>query len=71
MITTSALVLSMTTMALVAPAAHGDDMLTTVTTVTAVSPDGACPLRRLGDRLVRCDSLTGAGVTAPVGVPSL
>lgn len=68
LITASAVVLSMTTMVLVAPAAHGDDVLTTT---TSVSSDGACPLRRLGDQLVRCDYLTGAGVTAPSWIPSL
>ena len=30
-----------------------------------------CPLNRIDTQLVRCDNLTGAGVTAPVGVPEL
>ena len=30
---------------------------------------GPCPLRRLGDQLVRCDDLTGNGVRAPLQVP--
>jgi hypothetical protein len=30
-----------------------------------------CPLRRLGDQLVRCDNLTGAGVAAPSWIPEL
>jgi hypothetical protein len=30
-----------------------------------------CPLQRIGTQLVRGDNLTGAGVTAPVGVPEL
>jgi hypothetical protein len=29
----------------------------------------ACQLRRIGDQLVVCDNLTGAGVTAPPWVP--
>jgi len=38
------------------------------------APGGAttttgCPLRRLGDQLVVCDNLTGAGVVAPRWVP--
>ena len=38
------------------------------------APGGAtkttgCPLRRIGDQLVVCDNLTGAGVTAPRWVP--
>ena len=28
-----------------------------------------CPLQRIGQQLVRCDSLTGAGVPAPSWVP--
>ena len=30
---------------------------------------GECPLTRVGDQLVRCDDLTGAGVPAPPWVP--
>jgi hypothetical protein len=30
---------------------------------------GNCALRRVGTQLVRCDSLTGAGVAAPPWVP--
>lgn len=30
-----------------------------------------CPLRRIERQLVRCDSLTGAGVVAPLWVPEL
>jgi hypothetical protein len=28
-----------------------------------------CPLQRIGTQLVRCDDLTGGGVTAPLSVP--
>lgn len=39
------------------------------TSVRAASTSAAtttgCPLRRLGNHMVRCDSLTGAGVAAP------
>jgi hypothetical protein len=28
-----------------------------------------CPLRRIGSQLVRCDTLTGAGATAPTWIP--
>jgi hypothetical protein len=30
-----------------------------------------CPLARIGTQLVRCDDLTGAGVTAPAWIPTL
>jgi hypothetical protein len=30
---------------------------------------GRCPLERVGDQLVRCDNLTGAGAVAPPWVP--
>lgn len=30
-----------------------------------------CPLRRIGRQLVHCDNLTGAGVAAPLSVPTL
>jgi len=30
-----------------------------------------CPLSRVDTQLVRCDNLTGAGVTAPASVPEL
>jgi hypothetical protein len=30
-----------------------------------------CPLNRIDTQLVRCDSLTGAGVAAPASVPEL
>jgi hypothetical protein len=30
-----------------------------------------CPLQRIGDRLVRCDLLTGAGVPAPSWIPEV
>jgi hypothetical protein len=33
--------------------------------------DGSCPLARVGTQLVRCDNLTGDGVTAPLWVPEL
>jgi len=38
------------------------------------APGGAtttthCPLRRIGDQLVRCDNLTGAGIAAARWVP--
>ena len=69
MLSVTALVLSMGTgLLLAAPAAHGDDVLTSGTTVSSGTP---CPLRRVGDRLVRCDDLTGAGVPAPAWIPSL
>jgi hypothetical protein len=68
MLSVTALVLSMGTGLLAAPAAHGDDVLTSGTSVSSGTP---CPLRRVGDRLVRCDDLTGAGVPAPAWIPSL
>jgi hypothetical protein len=33
------------------------------------APDDNCALRRIGAQLVRCDSLTGAGVRAPSSIP--
>jgi hypothetical protein len=35
------------------------------------SSDWNCPLNRIDTQLVRCDNLTGAGVTAPSWVPEL
>jgi hypothetical protein len=35
------------------------------------SYDRNCPLSRIDTQLVRCDNLTGGGVTAPVWVPQL
>jgi hypothetical protein len=32
---------------------------------------GNCVLKRIGSQLVRCDSLTGAGVSAPLWIPEL
>jgi hypothetical protein len=32
---------------------------------------GNCPLTRVGTQFVRCDNLTGAGVSAPPWVPEL
>lgn len=64
----TALCLSTAAMVLVAPAAHGDDVLTTI---TPTSSEGVCPLRRVDHHLVRCDDLTGAGVPAPTWIPEL
>ena len=33
------------------------------------APHDNCALRRIGAQLVRCDSLTGAGVRAPSSIP--
>lgn len=33
------------------------------------STDQQCPLTRIGNQFVRCDSLTGAGAAAPSWVP--
>jgi hypothetical protein len=41
---------------------------TTVRAPAAATPT-ACPLRRVGTRLVVCDNLTGGGVTAARWVP--
>ena len=35
------------------------------------SNSAECPLSRIGTQLVRCDYLTGGGVTAPVWIPEL
>ena len=55
---------------LVAPgtAAARPDAGTTVQNPPAVAPTD-CPLRRVGDQLVRCDYLTGAGTAAARWVP--
>jgi hypothetical protein len=37
---------------------------------TLTSP-GSCPLQRIGTQFVRCDNLTGAGVSAPPWIPEL
>ncbi|MHA7303813.1 hypothetical protein ACX80E_00960 [Arthrobacter sp. TMN-49] len=41
----------------------------TPTHVTQVSVSPQCALRRIERQLTRCDSLTGAGVLAPLWVP--
>ena len=69
MVAATALCLSTAATVVVAPAAHGDDVLTTITATS--SSDEVCPLRRVGRHLVRCDDLTGAGVPAPTWVPEL
>lgn len=43
------------------------DEQTTLSTVT--TDTSTCSLARIGTQLVRCDSLTGAGVEAPSWVP--
>lgn len=55
---------------LVAPgtAAARPDAGTTVQSPPATAPTN-CPLRRVGDQLVRCDDLTGAGIAAARWVP--
>jgi hypothetical protein len=42
-----------------------------VSDVRAVTSRGHCPLMRVGTQLVRCDNLTGAGVSAPFWIPEL
>jgi len=37
---------------------------------TPTSP-GSCPLQRIGTQFVRCDNLTGAGMSAPPWIPEL
>ncbi|MGO4385435.1 hypothetical protein [Specibacter sp. RAF43] len=51
-----------------APAFARQDTGTLDGTVT-IFTGPACELTRIGTQLVRCDSLTGAGVTAPLWVP--
>lgn len=55
---------------LVAPgtASARPDAGTIVQSPPAVAPT-SCPLRRVGDQLVRCDDLTGAGIAAAHWVP--
>ncbi|MHC6595103.1 hypothetical protein [Arthrobacter sp. C152] len=36
---------------------------------TAITTYVDCPLERIGDQLVRCDNLTGAGTSAPFWIP--
>jgi hypothetical protein len=40
------------------------------TSISALG-SGNCPLDRVGTQYVRCDNLTGAGVSAPSWVPEL
>jgi hypothetical protein len=40
-------------------------------TIRFSSYDQNCPLNRIDTQLMRCDNLTGAGVTAPGSVPEL
>jgi hypothetical protein len=51
-------------------AAAGDETLANVK-LRFSSYEHNCPLRRVGNQLVRCDNLTGAGVSAPHWVPEL
>jgi hypothetical protein len=37
----------------------------------ATTSPGNCPLTRIGTQFVRCDNLTGAGVSAPPWIPEL
>ena len=39
-------------------------------TVSAYAPYD-CDLMRIGTQLIRCDNLTGAGVSAPLWIPEL
>jgi hypothetical protein len=43
--------------------------ITTAARMHALSYEPNCPLRRIGDQLLRCDNLTGAGIPAPFWVP--
>ena len=40
-------------------------------TIASTTPhrDGFWPLTRMGTQLVRCDNLTGSGITAPIWIP--
>ena len=42
-----------------------------VGTTGRATPASSCELRRIDTQLVRCDNLTGAGVSAPLFVPEL
>jgi hypothetical protein len=42
-----------------------------VADVTSVTGGNHCPLMRIGTQLIRCDNLTGAGVSAPLWIPQL
>jgi hypothetical protein len=44
--------------------------IATAARMHALSYEPNCPLRRIGDQLVRCDNLTGAGIPAPSACPS-
>ena len=48
-----------------AAAARPDAGTSVQTTRGGVTTTTGCPLHRIGNRLVVCDNLTGAGVTAP------
>lgn len=69
---------------LAAAAALATLSITLTTTPAAARPDpgggsgarpdssqGDCPLSRVDRQLVRCDYVTGAGVSAPLSVPEL
>jgi quercetin dioxygenase-like cupin family protein len=47
----------------------GDGVRATPAARAYPSSPGRCPLERIGDQLVRCDNLTGAGAVAPRWVP--
>jgi len=61
---TASALISMSVLAAQARRWPGDPQPHPVDAGASTTP-GHCPLTRVGSRLVRCDDLTGAGVTAP------
>ena len=53
------------------PAAARPDPGTSSATQTIISTAERCRLTRIGTQYVRCDDLTGAGVTPPSWLPEL
>ena len=71
--TTTAILIMLASSAAAPAMARPIDPDPPVTTRKIIFPDSPwrCPLLRIDRQLVRCDSLTGAGVPAPLFVPEL
>lgn len=67
----TAALLSLLALAGVAPTAAARPDPGDSGTVTTDSLHRHCALMRIGTQLIRCDDLTGAGVTAPLFIPEL
>ncbi|HEV7194630.1 MAG TPA: hypothetical protein VGN19_01705 [Pedococcus sp.] len=61
--------LAFSTLVALPAAARPDPGPKPTTNQQATTSEGYCPLERIGRQLIRCDNLTGNGVSAPLWVP--